>query len=195
MRGCAWETRLSPRRQPSVWLHETQLSRDANIKESRLFRFWIIQIYFSDSGRFLCNCILWVINTSYFIFCFNSWLTTLKKVWNLQNALSSCTNKICRFEIIDGVKYFYCIKHAYKFLLREQVGFAAVLWRLRQCVSCCVFVQITQMLQWCEPYAFCICIQRGEEMKSLGILLLLFFSFLSNHLLIYVFYNKNNKHS
>ena len=44
--------------------------------------------------------------------------------------------KVCRFEIIDGVKYVYCIKHAYKFLLREQVGFAAVLWRLRQCVSC-----------------------------------------------------------
>ena len=35
--------------------------------------------------------------------------------------------KIYRFEIIDGVKYVYCIKHAYKFLLREQVGFAAVL--------------------------------------------------------------------
>ena len=35
--------------------------------------------------------------------------------------------KICRFEIIDGVKYVYCIKHAYKFLLMEQVGFAAVL--------------------------------------------------------------------
>ena len=46
---------------------------DANIKESRLFRFWIIQIYFSDSGRFLCKCILRGINTSYFIFCFNSW--------------------------------------------------------------------------------------------------------------------------
>ena len=37
------------------------------------------------------------------------------------------TIKICRFEIIDGVKYVYCIKHAYKFVLREQVGFAAVL--------------------------------------------------------------------
>ena len=45
------------------------------------------------------------------------------------------TIKICRFKIIDGVKYFYCIKHAYKFLLRKQVDFAAVLWRLRQCVS------------------------------------------------------------
>ena len=41
-----------------------------------------------------------------------------------------------RFEIIDGVKYVYCIKHAYKFLLRLQVGFAAVLLRLRQRVSC-----------------------------------------------------------
>ena len=37
------------------------------------------------------------------------------------------TFKICRFEIIDGVRYVYCIKHAYKFLLREQVRFAAVL--------------------------------------------------------------------
>ena len=49
------------------------------------------------------------------------------------------TIKICRFEIIDGVEYVYCIKHAYKFLLREQVGFAAVLWRLRQGVSCDIF--------------------------------------------------------
>ena len=33
LRGCARETRPSPlrRRQPSIWLHETQLSRDANI--------------------------------------------------------------------------------------------------------------------------------------------------------------------
>ena len=37
------------------------------------------------------------------------------------------TIKVCRFEIIDGVKYVYCIKHAYKFLLRKKVGFAAVL--------------------------------------------------------------------
>ena len=49
-----------------------------------------------------------------------------KKVWNLQKAFSLRTIKICRFEIIDGVKYV-CIKHAYKFLLREQVWFAAVL--------------------------------------------------------------------
>mgnify|MGYP003683803769 CR=1 FL=1 len=37
------------------------------------------------------------------------------------------TIKICRFEIIDGVKYVYCIKHAYKLVLRAQLGFAAVL--------------------------------------------------------------------
>ena len=49
------------------------------------------------------------------------------KVWNLQKAFSLRTIKICRFEIIDGVKYVYCIKHAYIFLLREQLGFAAVL--------------------------------------------------------------------
>ena len=40
-----------------------------------------------------------------------------------------CTLKVGRFEIIDGVNYVYCIKHAYmyKFLPREQVGFATVL--------------------------------------------------------------------
>ena len=27
------------------------------------------------------------------------------------------TIKICRFEIIDGVKYVYCLKHDYKFVL------------------------------------------------------------------------------
>ena len=59
---------------------------------------------------------------------------TGKRVWNLQKAFSLRTIKICRFEIIDGVKYVYCIKHAYKFLLREQVGFAVVFRRLRQCV-------------------------------------------------------------
>ena len=32
------------------------------------------------------------------------------------------TIKICRFIIIDGIKYVYCIKHAYKFLLREQLS-------------------------------------------------------------------------
>ena len=31
-----------------------------------------------------------------------------------------------QLKLTDGVKYVYCIKHAYKFLLREQVGFAAV---------------------------------------------------------------------
>ena len=41
--------------------------------------------------------------------------------------LADCTIKVCRFEIVDGVKYVYCIKQAYIFLLREQEGFAAVL--------------------------------------------------------------------
>ena len=27
-----------------------------------------------------------------------------------------------QLKLIDGVKYIYCMKHAYKFLLREQVG-------------------------------------------------------------------------
>ena len=55
---------------------------------------------------------------------------------NLQKAFSLRPIKIGRFEIINGVKYVKCIKHAYKFRMREQVGFAAVLWRLRQFVSC-----------------------------------------------------------
>ena len=50
-----------------------------------------------------------------------------KKVQNLQKAFSLRTIKNCRFEIIEGVKYVNCIKHAYIFFLREQVGFAAVL--------------------------------------------------------------------
>ena len=57
-------------------------------------------------------------------------------MWNLQKTFYLRTIKICRFEIIDHVKSVYCIKHAYKFLLREYLGFAAVLWRLRQCISC-----------------------------------------------------------
>ena len=41
---------------------------------------------------------------------------------NLQKAFSLRTIKVWQFEIIDGVKYVYCIKHAYKFLLREQIS-------------------------------------------------------------------------
>ena len=37
-----------------------------------------------------------------------------KKVWNLQKTFSLRTIKVCRFEIIDGIKYVYCKKHAYK---------------------------------------------------------------------------------
>ena len=61
-------------------------------------------------------------------------------MWNLQKEFSLRTIKVCRFEIIDGVKYVYFIKHT--FLLREQVGFAAVLWRLRQCVSCIQLIHL-----------------------------------------------------
>ena len=45
----------------------------------------------------------------------------------IQKAFSIRTIKDYRFEIIDRVKYVYCIKNAYKFILRKQVGFAAVL--------------------------------------------------------------------
>ena len=32
-----------------------------------------------------------------------------KKVWNIQKAFSLRKIKVCRFEIIDGVKYVFCI--------------------------------------------------------------------------------------
>ena len=50
-----------------------------------------------------------------------------EKSVELQKAFSFGTIKVCRFEIIDVNKYFYCIKHAYKFLQWEQVEFAVVL--------------------------------------------------------------------
>ena len=59
-----------------------------------------------------------------------------RKKCGILKAFSLCTIKVCQFEIIDGVKYVYCIKLAYKFLQREQVGFVAVLCRVRQYVSC-----------------------------------------------------------
>ena len=45
------------------------------------------------------------------------------------------------------------MKHAYKFLLREQVGFAAVLWRLRQCVSCLICYGV---LAWAVATTFTV---------------------------------------
>ena len=112
MRSCARETWLSPwrRRQQSVWLQESQLSCDANRDFSCTF--WIIQIYFSDSGRFLCvNCILRGINTSFFGFFVSnhgkqetSWYTKPKKSVEFTKGISLRTVKVCRFEIIDGVK-------------------------------------------------------------------------------------------
>ena len=80
----------------------------------------------------MCKCILRGIHLILFFVSnhgkqLRNMVNKTPKVWNLQKAHSLRTIKICRFEIIDGVKYVYCIKHAYKFLLREQVGFAAVL--------------------------------------------------------------------
>ena len=54
-----------------------------------------------------------------------------KKVLNLQKAFSLHTIKGCRFKIIDGVKK--------NMLTNFFWGFAAVLWCLRQCVSCLWF--------------------------------------------------------
>ena len=59
-------------------------------------------------------------------FLFQIMVNKIEKSVEFTKAFSLRTIKICRFEI-DGVKFVYCIKHAYKFLLREQVGFAAVL--------------------------------------------------------------------
>ena len=73
-------------------------------------------------------------------------------MWNLQKAFSLRTIKVCRFEIIDGIKYVYCIKHAYKFLLREQVGFAAVLWRLRRCCCFCSGYEILCVVSSVHPH-------------------------------------------
>ena len=70
-----------------------------------------------------------------------------RKNWNLQKAFSLSTIKVCRFEIIDDVKYVYCIIYAYKFLLMEQVGFAAVPWRLRQWVSC-IILHVNPIMKW-----------------------------------------------
>ena len=50
-----------------------------------------------------------------------------RKSVEFTKGISLRTIKVCRFEIIDGDKYVYCKKHTYKFLLMEQVGFAAVL--------------------------------------------------------------------
>ena len=66
-------------------------------------------------------------------------------MWNLQKAFSLRTIKICRFEIIDGVKNVYCIKHAYKFDLREQVG-------LRPFFDACVKVFLVTIQYEIEYY-------------------------------------------
>ena len=42
---------------------------------------------------------------------------------------------------------FFAYLHAYKFLLREKVGYAAVLWRLRQCVSCLPLIRILDIVE------------------------------------------------
>ena len=61
-----------------------------------------------------------------FYFLFQFLVNKTEKSVEFTKSIVFMHKKICRFEIIDGVKYVYCIKHAYKFLLREQVGFAAV---------------------------------------------------------------------
>ena len=62
-----------------------------------------------------------------FYFLFQIMVNMKRGKQNRKNCGIFHTHKICRFEITDRVKYVYCIKHAYKCLLREQVEFAAVL--------------------------------------------------------------------
>ena len=98
MRDCARETRLSPerRREPSVWLHQTQLSRDANIKESRLFMY-IDKTLVSDSGRFLCvNAYFGASIYILFYFLFKS-----RKTRNMENKTEKSV------ELQKAFKFFY----------------------------------------------------------------------------------------
>ena len=94
-------------------------------------------IFFSDSGRYLCV-------NAYFGASIHLILFMVNKKHGKQKIEKSGIYKryflYAQWKIIDGVKYVHCIKHAYKYLLREQVGFAAVLWRFRQCVSRLQFI-------------------------------------------------------
>ena len=56
-------------------------------------------------------------------------------MWNLRKAFSLRTIKICRFEIIDGVKYVYCIKHTYMQISSE--GTSGVCGRSLTLASMC----------------------------------------------------------
>ena len=99
------------------------------IKESRLFMYILNN---SDILFRFCRflCVNAYFGHQYIIFFCLFQITVNKKRVNKTEKKCGIflrTIKICRFEIIDGVKYVYCIKHAYKFVLREQVGFAAVL--------------------------------------------------------------------
>ena len=131
------QTKTNKIQQPIMlqqYFNETQLSRDANIKESRLLMYILnnSDILFRFVQISVCKCILRGINTSYFGF-FLQIIVNKKhgkqkpKKVEYTKSIFSRHNIVCRFEIIDGFKYVYCIKHAYKFLLREQVGFVPVL--------------------------------------------------------------------
>ena len=65
-----------------------------------------------------------------------------KKVWNLLIAFSLRTIKVCRFEIIDGVKYVYCIKHAYNFFSE---GTSRVCGRPLTLASMCFLLEVCFM--------------------------------------------------
>ena len=106
------------------------LSRDAYIKEPRLFMY--ILNYSDIIFRFrqiVCRlCVNAFFGASINLILFfdsNNGKQGTCKQNRKKCGISLRTIKVCRFEIIDGVKYVNM--HAYKFLLREQLGFAAVL--------------------------------------------------------------------
>ena len=76
---------------------------------------------FSDLGRFLCVNAYFEASIHLTLFFVSNhgkqetWLTKPKKKCGIYKSFSLRTIKVCRFEITDGVKYVYCIKHAYFF--------------------------------------------------------------------------------
>ena len=129
LRGCGRETRLSSKRRrlTNVWSNETQLSGDSNMKESRLFMYILknSDLLFRFEEIYVCKCIYILFYFLFHIMVNNKHGKQNRKKCGIYKSIT-----VCRFEIIDGVKYVYCIKHVYRFLLRK---------RLRQCVSCLIF--------------------------------------------------------
>ena len=119
------------------------------------------QIYFSDSGRFLCVNVYFGASIHLILF-FVSNHGKYKPEKSVE--FSVRTIKICRFEIIDGVKYVYCIKHAYKFPLREQVGFAT--WACVNVFLLCTYIKMPGklMVLLSNVLDYCLAFRVGDEL-------------------------------